>query len=131
MKRIVWLGLVGMLVFIITGCYSIMGVETGHYVGVKLAEGQRIDEILKILSEGKGNIGTQTAYSKPESGYWSDVIKNDRVLAHLLATQDKKHKQIYECISVGRGWGFLGFDVFHLFFDENKTLVDYYMEHFN
>lgn len=129
-KLITMLGLCVVALLPLNGCYAFLGVKHNYIVAKNLKPTMTKEESLATLNDG-GVASVKNSLFSPESSNWGDVIADDSVLASLLLSQSRTNQKVNEVLMVTRCWGFMGYGVFHLFFDKEEKLVGYHLRHIN
>jgi len=109
------------------GCAS---ERTGAQVASSLRSGQTRDEVFAVLRNG-GHAEVVADLRRPLSEDWTEVIPEEAYRKPLLAFEAKTRAPVVEYVRVDRFWGLFGFDLFHLYFDQDDRLLGFRQEHFN
>jgi hypothetical protein len=115
---------VGFALLASAGCVSPILADEFD-VATKLVPGQSQELVLLVLRD-EAEVEVRGTLTRPSSGNWGEIIANDRVLGALLVGESRTGHKVEKSLRVERFWGFRGWEIYHLFFDEQDKLVGFY-----
>ncbi len=135
MRYLRFTGLLIIISIIATGCYSLMGARAGLPIFHELEIGMTREEVEKKLADGGGFL-EPTVLVRDANGDFVLLFplkESNFVSMHsnIEAIGEVDRPKVVSIVDYSRMWGFMGYDVYSVFYDAEDRAVAFRIWHIN